>query len=288
MYTPLVPSLLGFYMEQIRHIRLEKIKPPDFDHRLSTTPEADNSLRDSIKELGVLEPILVKEVPTGFEIIFGNRRFREAGRAGLAAIPCIICKSTGAASDKIMLHENIQRLPLSDVDQAYTFAHLIKKYNMTETQVGTLVGKSIAFVSQHLSLLQCDDYLVQAVQDGRLNFSVARELIQCKNDDERLRFTNIIEENGATVSVVRGWVQESNRENDFVQNQTPVQTQTSRPAESNIPLYPCAACEVPVDILKMKTVRLCPECHYLIFSEIERQKQEARRKQADQSHKIPI
>ncbi len=282
MYATPILFSLDFYMEQIKHIRLDKIHPPEFDHRLSSSPEADDSLLGSIKELGVLEPIIVKEITSGFEIVIGNRRFTQAGRAGLAAIPCIVVKTTGAAADKMMLHENLQRLELSHVDQAYTFAHLIKTYNMTETQIATLVGKSIAYVSQHLSLLQCDDYLVQAVQDGRLNFSVARELMQCKNNDERQRFAEIIETNGATVGVVRGWVQESNREDDIVKNNIPTPNQINRPAETHIPLYPCAACEIPVDLMKIKTVRLCLECHYLIFTEIEHQKLEARRKLAEQ------
>lgn len=263
-------------MNQLKHIRLDKIKPPEFDHRLSTNPEKDSELMESIRELGVLEPIIVKEVTDGYEIVIGNRRFTQSGRAGLAAIPCIVVKSTGAATDKIMLHENLHRLDLSHVDQAYTFAHLIKKYEMTESQVGVLVGKSVAYVSQHLSLLQCDDDLVQAVQDNRLNFSVARELMHCKNVEERHRLSHIIEENGATSAIVRGWVQNSNREDDIVHNQTSQPTKTNRSSESNIPMYPCAACEVPTDLLKLKLIRLCPDCHYVIFSEIEQEKLKAR------------
>ena len=171
-------------MSKIKYVRLDKLNQPEFDGRLTHSPVEDDELRDSIRELGILEPLLVKDTENGYEIISGNRRFIQAGRAGLPAAPCIIFKTNGAEADKIQLHENIKRLPLSHVDQAYTFAHLIKKYTMTEQQVSTLVGKSIAYVSQHLSLLQCDDYLVQAVQDGRVNFSVARELMQCKDTDE--------------------------------------------------------------------------------------------------------
>jgi len=259
-------------MNQIKHVRLDKIKPPEFDHRLTDNPEADSSLCESIKELGVLEPILVKEVPDGFEIIAGHRRFVQAGRAGLAAIPIIICKTTGAASDKIALHENIHRLDLSHVDQAYTFQHLIKKYKITETQVATLVGKSLPYVSQHLCLLQCEDDLVQAVHDGRINFTVARELMHCKNSDERKRFQSHAENNGATSSVVSNWVKESNRESDLVDGAVLEKNPIPTSSQPQIPLYPCNACEVPTSIMEMKTVKLCPECHHLIFSEIEHQK----------------
>jgi ParB family chromosome partitioning protein len=263
-------------MEQIRHIRIDKLKPPEFDQRITESPVEDDELMESIKELGILEPLIIKEVTDGFEIIAGNRRLKQAGRAGLAAVPCIVVKTTGAASEKIKLHENIHRLPLSHIDQGYTFAHLIKLYNMTEQQVATLSHRSIAYVSQHLSLIQSDPTLVNSVHDGRINFSVARELMRCKDSDERQRFQNIAENSGATQYVVRTWVDESNKETDNI-NET-VREQNPNPSyeKPQIPMYPCAACEVPTSIIEMKTVRLCPECHHLIFTEIEREKFKAR------------
>lgn len=263
-------------MNQIKHIRLDKIIHPEFDGRLTKSPEDDDDLRDSIRELGILEPLIVKETSEGIEIIAGNRRFNEAGRAGLAAVPCIISETTGAESDKIQLHENIKRLPLSHVDQAYTFSHLIKKYGMTEQQVATLVGKSKAYVSQHLSLLQCDDNLVQAVQDGRINFSIARELVQCKDSDERTRLQDIIEHHGASTEIVHDWVRESNRETDHINEPSNAPLTKSLPDTPPMPMYPCHACEVPISIPEIKVRHLCPECDHLIFSEIEREKQKAR------------
>ena len=263
-------------MNQIKHIRLDKLRPPEFDSRLISTPEEDDELRDSIRELGILEPLIVKETSEGFEIVAGHRRFREAGRAGLAAVPCVVIKTTGAEADKIKLHENIKRLPLSHVDQAYTFAHLMKEYGLTEQQVADLIGKSIAFVSQHLSLLSCDKNILAAVHDGRINFSVARELIQCKDADERDHLREIVENSGATQTVVRGWVQESNRETESLITPDRQQYPIQREAESTIPMYPCAACEQPTALDKIKVIRLCADCHYIIFSSIEREKYRAR------------
>lgn len=263
-------------MNQIKHIRLDKLKPPEFDNRLSTNPEEDDDLRDSIKELGIIEPLIVKEVTTGYEIIAGHRRFIQAGRAGLPAVPCVIVKSTGAETDKIALHENIKRLPLSHIDQAYTFAHLIHKYKMTEQQIATLVKKSIAYVSQHLSLLQSDDTLIQAVHDGRINFSVARELMQCKDPDERQRLGQIIEEHGATSMVVQTWVRDSNRETASLNDQSQPDPHTSHPSETPVLMYPCAICKKPVPTIEIKTIRCCEGCFYLFFTEIERGKLQQR------------
>lgn len=259
-------------MNQIKHIRLDRIKKPEFDNRLLNSPLDDDEMRDSIRELGVLEPILVKEVTDGFEIIFGNRRYHEAGRAGLAAVPCIVTKVTGAMSEKMKLHENIKRLPLSHIDQAYTFAHLMKEYKMTELQVATMVGKSVAYVSQHLSLLQSDPTLVQAVHDGRINFSAARELVQCKDPDERQRLSQLVEEHGATSSVVRNWVHESNLETESLTDQSVPDERVRHPSETPVLMYPCSICKTPVPTIEIKVVRLCENCHYVFFSHIEHEK----------------
>ena len=259
-------------MNQIKHILLEKIKPPKFDQRLSSVQEDDDDLMNSIKELGVLEPLLVKEVPAGYEIIFGHRRFKEAGRAGLPSVPCIITTSTEEQCEKMKLHENLKRLPLSHIDQGYTFLHLIKNYDLTEIEVSVLSGKSIAYVSQHISLVEGDPVIIQAVHDGRINFSVARELLRCKNPEERNRFQTIVEEHGATQTVVRSWVDEANRDADIKSGTTPLPVSNSLPETPQVPMYPCAACEVPISILDLKILRLCPDCHRLIFSDIETEK----------------
>ena len=267
-------------MNKIIHCRLDKLKPPDFDVRITPNPEKDDELRDSIKEFGVLLPLIVKETDSGLEIVAGSRRFRESGRAGLVAVPCIIVKTAGAAAEKIKFHENFKRLDLSHIDQAYSFAHMIKQYDMTETQISVLVGKSLAYVSQHLSLLQTDPNLIAAVHDGRINFSVARELVRCKDADERSRLMAFIEKNGATSEVVTKWVQESNRETAIVENETINYHATQQTSTPQTPLYPCAGCETPKPLLDMILVKLCRECHNVIFLEIEKEKMKIRQNQA--------
>lgn len=235
---------------------------------------------ESIRELGILEPLIVKEVTDGYEIVAGNRRFIQGGRAGLASVPCVIVKTTGAASEKIKIHENLHRLPLSHIDQGYTFAHLIKEYKMTEEKIALLSGRSIAYISQHLSLIQTDPIIINAVSDGRINFSVARELMRCKDTDERNRLQSFIETSGASQNTVRTWVDESNRETETVNHQIREVNPNPTLKSPQIPLYPCSICNTPTSIIDLKTVKFCPGCHFLFFSEIEQDKQSQRIKQA--------
>jgi len=270
-------------MEQIKHIRLDKLNPPDFDVRFSTNPEQDEELRESIRNLGILEPLLVRDTENGYEIIIGYRRYLAAGKVGLPAVPCIVVKANDSEADKMKIHENIKRLPMSHIDQGITFKHLISKYNMTESQVATLVQKSIAYVSQHLSLLESDPKLVDAVRDGRVNFSVARELMLLKDNDELHRLQNICENDGAGAKIVHNWVQESNRETE---NTPPVNSHHE--PNPNIqqytqPTYPCMACEGITQINFLKIARLCPECFEMIFKAIDDEKKKIAEKTAIES-----
>ncbi|MBA7530370.1 Nucleoid occlusion protein [subsurface metagenome] len=257
-------------MNRLKHISLDELKTPKFDSRLIPNPEKDDELRDSIKEVGVLEPILVKDTSDGYEIVAGNRRFREAGRAGLAAIPCVVIKVSGAEAEKIKLHENLKRLSLSHLDQAFTFGHMIKEFKMTEHQVSVLVGKSIAYVSQHLALLSCDENLQTAVHDGGISFSVARELMQCKDPDDRLRFQNLTLDNGASSRTIQSWVRESNRETDIATGKEPKTFKQNLPQSPQIPMYPCKVCGNLTEIPNLNVIRLCNSCNSNIFAEVER------------------
>ena len=288
-YTPPAPFLFlrYFNMGNFKRIPIDKLKSPEFDTRLTSSPDEDDELKESIRELGVLLPLLVKDIGNGYEIIAGNRRHRAAERAGLASVPCEVLKVTGSESDKIKIHENLKRLPLSHIDQAMTFAYFIKEYNMTETQVATLIGMSIAYVSQHLAVLHSDDKILQAVHDGRINFSVARELNMCKDPDERERLQDVVEEHGASSVVVQGWVHDSNRETDTINKNKESPGLDVRTADPPHPLYPCHACGVPIDSSKIRVIHLCGDCHFLIFQPIEEEKRNLRIKGTIQTHETP-
>lgn len=270
-------------MPNITYINLSKLHPPKFDHRITPNQEADDELRDSIRELGILEPLLVKKIKKGFELIAGNRRFTQATRAGLASVPCIVLSGNDAALQKIMIHENTKRTDLSHIDQAYTFAHLIKEFNLTETQVATLIGKSVGYVCQHLALLSADDTLIQLVSDNTINFSVARELLSCQDENERKRLTDIAAENGASVTIVHDWVKESNRETEKLTSTESSHTSSSDIPTPSTPLYPCGICTNPIPIPEIRVVHLCKGCHYTFFHEIELEKFRIRTEKAPPS-----
>jgi len=152
---------------------------------------------------------------------------------------------------------------------------------MTETEIASLINMSIGYVSQHLSLLQTDEVILSAIQGNRINFSIARELMRIKDNDEQKRLCEYIEKTGASVEIVKQWVDESNRETDNFEHDHKLEQQTYPQSEPQIPHYPCAVCTTLTKYDAIKTIRMCPGCYRLFFLEIEKGRQEDRLKTAD-------
>jgi ParB family chromosome partitioning protein len=243
-------------------IKLTKILPPAFDQRSEFDETADLELLESIKQFGVLEPILVRPKDGQFEIIAGHRRYRMASRAGLPTIPCISQKTGDKETELIKIHENIHRLPLSHVDQGNTFFYLRSQFDMTEAEIAALVGKSVPYISQHLSLISSDPYVLESVKKEEITFSAARELNQVADISERKRLLSIVKESGATVPVIQNWVREANRlSSDDLHHHTYSVDDAPQPVYTD-PTFPCESCNTITHISKMHIVRLCPDCDF--------------------------
>jgi len=140
-------------------------------------------LAASIKELGVLQPIVVEEESGGYRLIAGERRLRAAKRAGLTTIPAVIRESSGEHTLIEALVENLQRSDLTPMEQARAYSRLLEEYGMTQDAVAKRVGKSRPAVSNTLRLLQLPSEIQNLLEEGELSEGHARALVGM--DDEK-------------------------------------------------------------------------------------------------------
>ncbi len=259
-------------MDQYQHIQRDLLLPPEFDSRFSLDENEDRELAESIRELGILLPLIVRAHNDKYEIVAGNRRFLASGIVGVHSIPCLITTKSDSEIEKIKLHENIKRLPLSHLDQAISFLHLIEKFQLTETLVAKLIGKSVAYVSQHICLLNADEKLVEAVRDRKINFTVARELMQVKNPVDLQNFIKYAADDGASASVVKHWAEESNRAPVEIPDQAQEENVERPPQHSTQPGFKCPACDEWHEIQNLVIIRMCETCNYEIFRAIRAEK----------------
>ena len=174
----LIPSDVQSTGSALREIPLSQIEPNKYQPRGAFDEEALVSLTASIRELGVLQPVLVRQVGEGrYELIAGERRWRAAKRAGLPAIPALVKDADDAASLEQALVENLHRSDLNPIEEAAAYQQLIDEFDLTQEQVATRVGKSRPAVANSLRLFQLPPSIQKLLIDGRLSAGHARALL---------------------------------------------------------------------------------------------------------------
>jgi ParB family chromosome partitioning protein len=162
----------------LRHVPLSQIRPNQFQPRTSFDEDALSSLVDSIKAVGVLQPVLLRQMGEDeFELIAGERRFRAAHRAGLATIPALVSEVDDVTSLEHALVENVHREDLNALDEAGAYQQLIEDFGLTHEEVGRRVGKSRVAVTNALRLFQLPPTVQRYVRDGMLSPGAARAIL---------------------------------------------------------------------------------------------------------------
>ncbi|OGM20878.1 hypothetical protein A2714_00450 [Candidatus Woesebacteria bacterium RIFCSPHIGHO2_01_FULL_38_9] len=162
--------------EEVIQIDINQLQPNPLQPRGSITPESLVDLVDSIKEHGILEPLVIAKTPAGFQIIAGERRWRAARLAGLTHVPAIIRETSPKGMLEMALVENVQRVDLNPLDRAKGFERLQTEFGLSASEIATRIGKSVAYVSNSLRLLTLPDALKDGLLSGLVSEGHARAL----------------------------------------------------------------------------------------------------------------
>jgi ParB family transcriptional regulator, chromosome partitioning protein len=167
----------------VSEIGVDALRPGRYQPRLQLREEGLAELADSIREQGVLQPLIVRAVPaaegdaSAYEIVAGERRWRAARLAGLATVPVIVRELTDKEALAVALIENLQREDLNPIDQAQSMARLVEEFGMTHDQIAKALGRSRAGVTNFLRLLELADGVKEAIVAGTLDMGHARALL---------------------------------------------------------------------------------------------------------------
>ncbi len=161
----------------LEEIPVASIRPNRYQPRDHFDEEALGLLADSIREVGLLQPVLVRPAGDGYELIAGERRWRAARRVGLQTIPALVRESDDAAALEQALVENIHRDALNPLEEAAAYQQLIEDFSLTHDEVAAKVGRSRATVSNTLRLLQLPPSIQRLLQERRIGMGHARALL---------------------------------------------------------------------------------------------------------------
>ncbi len=202
-------ELMSYAGSEIQEIELTKIVPNPYQPRKVFNQQALQELADSIKEHGVIQPLVVTGTPAGYELVVGERRYRAAQLAGLEKIPAIIKQELQDQTKlEVALIENIQRQELNPIEEAQAYDRLIKSFHLTQDQVARKVGKSRPAVTNTLRLLNLPAEIQRSVIEGKISEGHARALLGLPDMEKQLQLHKMILDQSLNVRQVEAKVRE--------------------------------------------------------------------------------
>jgi ParB family transcriptional regulator, chromosome partitioning protein len=185
--------------EKIYQIRLASIIPSPLQPRKNFAPEALQELTDSIREHGIIQPLIVRRVNDRYELIAGERRWRAAQELGLSEIPVIIRTASDLEVLELSLIENLQRTDLNPIEEAQGYARLAEEFGMKQEEIARKVGRSRAAIANALRLLDLHPQLQTWVAQDLLSVGHAKVLLGAKAMDEQLKLAETVLRRNSTV-----------------------------------------------------------------------------------------
>lgn len=211
--APAVPQMqsepLSYRDAKIEEIEVALIAPNPFQPRKTFEQQALKELADSIKEHGVIQPLVVTKTPVGYELVVGERRFRASQLAGLKFVPAIVKQEmVDQTKLEVALIENIQRRELNPIEEAQAYERLMKTFNLTQDQVAKKVGKSRPAVANTVRLLNLPAEIQRGVIEGKIMEGHARAILGLNDSEKMLLMYKMVLENNLNVRQVEAKVRE--------------------------------------------------------------------------------
>ena len=202
MATPTAPD----NRERVQRVPLNRVRPCPLQPRKDFSDEALRELADSIREQGIVQPLIVRERGGYFELIAGERRWRAAQLLNLAEVPVIAREADDRAVLELALIENLQRENLNAVEEAHGYARLAEQFQLTQEDIAAKVGKSRAVVANSMRLLKLPDIVQKYLSDGRLTVGHAKVILGLSDEKQQQLAAERVIKEGLNVRQTEGLV----------------------------------------------------------------------------------
>lgn len=210
--------------DEIKYLKLEDIIPNRLQPRTEFNEEKLNELANSIKQYGIINPLIVRAVGNKYEIIAGERRYKASKIAGLTQVPVIISNMDDSTSAEVAIIENIQRQDLTALEEARSYRKLLDQGSITQEQLAQKMGKTQSTIANKMRLLHLCDEVQEALENNQISERHARSLLQLKDiNDQREMLEKIVKER-MTVKMTENAIKEklqtnsSNSQNEIIEN----------------------------------------------------------------------
>lgn len=195
----LIPGAAGDVESSAYEVGVSELSPNPFQPREHVGGPEFEELVASIQRHGVLQPIVVRRVSSGYEIAAGERRWRAAQQAGLGRVPVVVKDLSDQDMLVVALIENLRREDLNPVERAHAYKRLLEEFGMTQEQVAEMTGSSRSSIANAVRLLDLPTEIQRAISAGRITEGHGRALLMAEDNRLRLELWKIVEERGLSV-----------------------------------------------------------------------------------------
>ncbi|WP_374017446.1 ParB/RepB/Spo0J family partition protein [Paenibacillus thiaminolyticus] len=209
----LIPSLSVNDDDKVTEVSLQQLRPNPYQPRKNFDEQSIQELAESIKQHGVIQPIIVRSVVKGYEIIAGERRYRASQLLGLATIPAVIRSFSDQQVMEIALIENLQRENLNAIELALAYQGLMDQFSLTQEELSVKVGKSRSHIANFLRLLQLPEEVKEHVSRGTLSMGHARAIVGVKDTTKVKQLAKSTIDQGWSVRQLEEAIQQLHQKN---------------------------------------------------------------------------
>lgn len=209
----LIPSLTVHDDDKITEVSLQQLRPNPYQPRKNFDEQSIQELAESIKQHGIIQPIIVRSVVKGYEIIAGERRYRASQWLGLTTIPAVVRNFSDQQAMEIALIENLQRENLNAIELALAYQGLMEQFSFTQEELSVKVGKSRSHIANFLRLLQLPEEVKEYVSRGTLSMGHARAIVGVKDTTKVKQLAKSAIEQGWSVRQLEEAIQQQHQRN---------------------------------------------------------------------------
>ena len=245
---------------RITTLSVDLIDDPANPMRSSIGDVSIHELASSIKSVGLVQPLVVRQVGTRFEVVAGHRRLAAARMANLAVVPVVVRDVDDQEADILKIHENLFREDVNIVDEATFIREAMARLNLNTAGFARLINRSDSYVRDRLNLLSYDDYIIEALKKGQISFSVAKYLSRIEDSGRRREYIDYAVRDGVTPAVAQRWYEFAKEgtlpatpSEEFIR-----ETENAEPVK--IYPVPCVICGGGIPPAEAKLVFIHKEC----------------------------
>ncbi|MFO1442282.1 ParB/RepB/Spo0J family partition protein [Bacillus sp. Bva_UNVM-123] len=196
--------------ESVREIKLKELRPNPYQPRKVFEKEAIDELTQSIKEHGILQPIIARKSIKGYEIVVGERRFRAAKAAKLDAVPVVVRELTEEQMMELAVLENLQREDLTPIEEGNAYQLLMEKLGLTQEELAKRLGKSRPHIANHIRLLSLPPKIQTLITEGKISMGHGRALLGLRKKDKLMAIVDKIIKESLNVRQLEKLIQQLN------------------------------------------------------------------------------